>query len=534
MTAGHPAPSLRPITMRSHSAPSPAWEAIAWGTPADPKAAGPNANTPVVPILLDADLQPFDTRPLAADSIERADGAVFLVAPATATPCPDVLERIRAALSARPDIGIFYGDDAVVDAEGLVTSVHCKPAFNPGLLMADDYVGFPLIIRASVLAAVTPSFGRREGNAAWFAFCLDALSAGIGLDRIPHTLLASPLARPKAGRKARARVLERWFRAAGQPLTTAAGLTPDTLEIRRTLADPPPVTLVIPTAQSRPKDGDGVPTDRPHIVQLLDSLARSTYPANRITVLIGDDREDDAIYQGRADRFTVKRIDTRRPAGEPFNYAAKMNRLWRAAETDLIILMNDDLVVRRRGWIEALLTFAMDQGVGGVGGRLLFPDGTIQHAGMTGGIFGVFAHPWYKRPAAERTYADWALTQRDCSAVTGALFATRKAVLEAVNGFDEGFALDFNDVDLCLKLRLLGYRIVYTPFAEMAHHESASRTTNFAPGSQTARFLRRWHDVLAEDPSYSPQLRTDTDVVAPRADATRWITERGTGAAAGR
>jgi hypothetical protein len=234
MTAGHPAPSLRPITMRSHSAPSPAWEAIAWGTPpgpktADSKAAGPNANTPVVPILLDADLQPFDTRPLAADSIERADGAVFLVAPATATPCPDVLERIRAALSARPDVGIFYGDDAVVDAEGLVTSVHCKPAFNPGLLMADDYIGFPLVIRASVLAAVMPTFGRREGSAAWFAFCLEALSAGISLDRIPHTLLASPLARPKAGRKARARALERWFRAAGQPLTAAAGLTPDTL-----------------------------------------------------------------------------------------------------------------------------------------------------------------------------------------------------------------------------------------------------------------------------------------------------------------
>jgi GT2 family glycosyltransferase len=189
-------------------------------------------------------------------------------------------------------------------------------------------------------------------------------------------------------------------------------------------------------------------------------------------------------------------------------------------------------VVRRSGWIEALLTFALDRGVGGVGGRLLFPTGKIQHAGMIGGIFDVFAHPWYNRDAAEPTYGDWALTQRDGSAVTGALFATRKAVLEAVNGFDEGFALDFNDVDLCLKMRQLGYRIVYTPFAEMAHHESASRQTSFAPGSQIARFLRRWHDVLAEDPAYSPQLRTDIDVVAPRADATRWITESRADAAA--
>ena len=265
---------------------------------------------------------------------------------------------------------------------------------------------------------------------------------------------------------------------------------------------------------------------KPHLINLLDSLGRSSYPADRIRVLIGDDKADDAIYRNRSDRFAVTRLLTARPEGAPFNYAAKMNTLWRAAETDLVILMNDDLVVRRPGWIEALLTFALDRGVGGVGGRLLFPNGKIQHAGMFGGIFDVCAHPWYNRDAAEPTYGDWALAQRDCSSVTGALFATRKAVLEAVNGFDESFALDFNDVDLCFKLRMLGYRIVYTPFAEMAHHESASRQTSFAPGSQISRFLRRWHDVLTDDPAYSPQLRTDTDVVAPRADAARWVSER--------
>ncbi len=356
---------------------------------------------------------------------------------------------------------------------------------------------------------------------------LGAISAGIGIDRIPETLIASPIERPKATRTARAHALDRWFETTGVPLRTGSGLTPDTLEIRRTL-DPRPSVTVVPTNQSQPKDDQGRPVDgaKPHVINLLDSLGRSTYPADRIRVLIGDDVADDAIYRGRSDRFALTRLLTTRSPGERFNYAAKMNTLWRAAETDLVILMNDDLVVRRPGWIEALLTFALDRGVGGVGGRLLFPNGKIQHAGMTGGIFDVFAHSWYNRDAAEPTYGDWALTQRDCSAVTGALFATRKAVLEAVNGFDEDFALDFNDVDLCLKMRQLGYRIVYTPFAEMAHHESASRQTSFAPGSQTARFLRRWHDVLAEDPSYSPQLRTDTDVVAPRPDATRWIVGR--------
>lgn len=503
--------------MPKQTTPSASWSAIAW----------PEA---FVPLPLDAGFRPLDGQKLARLAAgDRPVGRILVVAPAAAILRPDLLDRIRPVIAARPDIGIFYGDDAVLDGDGQVGSVHCKPAFNPALLMADDYIGFPLVIRVEAFATLAPAFGMRHASAAWFRFCLDAIAAGIGIDRIPQTLIASPLERPKATRKARAHALDRWVRDAGTPLYTAAGLTPGTLEIRRRFSEFPPVTLVVPTGQSRLKDADGKadPSSKPHVVNFLDSLSRSTYPADRIRVLIGDDDPDDAIYRGRSDRFAVTRILTTRPPGEPFNYAAKMNRLWRAAETDLIVLMNDDLVVSRPGWIEALLTFALDHGVGGVGGRLLFPNGRLQHAGMFGGIFDLFAHPWYDRDVNERTYQDWALTQRDCSAVTGALFATRRAALEAVNGFDEGFALDFNDVDLCLKLRLLGYRIVYTPFAEMVHHESASRQTNVAPGSQVSRFLRRWRDVIADDPAFSPQLRTDTDVVAPRPDATRWIADRG-------
>jgi O-antigen biosynthesis protein len=499
--------------------PTPSWGAIAW----------PEA---VTPLPLGPGFRPLDEGVLAdlaagrPASEGRPADRVFLVAPAASTLRPDLVERISAALAARPDIGIFYGDDAVLDRDGQVAAVHCKPAFNPALIGADDYIGFPLIVRAAALALVRPDFGAKYARAAWFRFCLDAMSAGIGIERIPHTLIASPLVRPKVSRKARARSLEGWFRDTGAPSSVGPGLTPDTLEVRRALADPPPVTLVVPTGQSRPRGEDGAVEAgaKPHIVNLLDSLHRSTYPAGRIRVLIGDDVPDDAIYRGRSDRFSVTRLLTTRPPGEPFNYAAKMNRLWRAAETDLVILMNDDLVVRRPGWIEALLTFALDRGVGGVGGRLLFPDGRIQHAGMFGGIFDVCAHPWYKQDGQAPTYGNWALVQRDCSAVTGALFATRRAALEAVNGFDEGFSLDFNDVDLCLRMRMLGLRIVYTPFAEMDHHESASRQASFAPGPQVQRFLRRWRDALRDDPAYSPQLRTDTDVVAPRSDAARWVT----------
>lgn len=483
-----------------------------WSTPTWP--------ADVIPVPLDKSAMPIDT--LLFTRYKGSERHFFFIAPKTAIIRPDLIRFLRPTLSERPDVGIFYGDDAILGADGKGATVYCKPAFNEALLLADDYIGFPLLVRASVLEKVQPIFEWRNRNAAWYRFCLGALNAGISIDRIPHTLLASPGPRPKADSRGRASALRDHFAHTDRSLRTARGLVTDTLETKRAFIAYPPVTLVISTRQTRRESATRAPSS-PHIVALLDSLRRSTYPLDKITVLIGDDEPDDTAYRGRRDAFSIRRIDTARPPGTPFNYAAKMNRLWRAAETEAIVLMNDDVVVRSPGWLEALLTFSLDPGVGGVGARLIFPTGRVQHAGMFGGIFGVMAHPWYDRPEAESTYNGWALTQRDCSVVTGAVFATRIAAMQAVDGFDESFSLDFNDVDLCLKMRMLGYRIVYTPFAELIHHERASRKENLAPGDQVARFLRRWRTAIQNDPAYSPQLRIDTDQVAPNDAATHWI-----------
>lgn len=488
------------------------WTSIEW--PAD-----------IVPVPLDARMQPIDPQTLAEPALQPS--RLYVIAPATARFAADLIGILRRARDTRPDLGIYYGDEAESDARGEIVAVRCKPAFNLALMQADDYIGFPLVIRGSVLAKIRPVFGWRHRSAAWYRLCLEALTRGIGIDRIPETLIAVPGGRPRAEAGARRAALRAWFAEHDLPLETGPGRVGDTLEIRRVLKDPPRVTLVVPTRQSRPAP-DALPdgSTAPHIVRLLDSLRRSSYPQDRIRVLIGDDEPDDAIYRGRNDAFVVERVVTTRAPDEPFNYAAKMNQLWRRVETDAMVLMNDDVVVRSPGWLEALMTFALDPGVGGVGARLIFPNRTIQHAGMFGGIYGACAHPWYGQDEAAPTYGGWALTQRDCSVVTGAVFATRRGAMEAVNGFDETFSLDFNDVDLCLKMRMLGLRIVYTPFAELWHNERSSRQNNLAPGDQVVHFVRRWADVLADDPAYSPQLRTSTDRVEPRYTATLWTEAR--------
>lgn len=407
---------------------------------------------------------------------------------------------VEAQTLNRLDVDIFYGDDVALGESSLDRRVRLKPAFDITQLVSHDYVGAPLIVRGSAfhrLGGLRPQMG----DAALYDLLLRAQALGVGIERIPHVLLAWPGRRPEVSLAGRRRAVDAWL--GGRPLEIEAGLTSDSLGLRRRFDVFPAVSLVVPTRQSAPEGG------RPFVVELLDSLAQTDWPMEKLSVLIGDDSSDTGPLQSSRWPFAVTRIPTPRPGQEPFNYAAKMNRLWRLAQTEHMVLMNDDVTIRSPGWLKALMTFAMDRAVGGVGARLLFPDGRLQHAGVAGGLFNVAVHPWFGAPGAEGGYQDWALVQREWSMVTGAVFATRRAVMEEVNGFDERLTLEFNDLDLCLRLRLMGYRIVYTPFAELTHREKASRGETPPAAAEVALFLNRWRELLDDDPAFHPALTRD-------------------------
>jgi GT2 family glycosyltransferase len=246
---------------------------------------------------------------------------------------------------------------------------------------------------------------------------------------------------------------------------------------------------------------------------------------DRLTVIVGDDILGEPNWATRVWPFKLKRIETARQSGEAFNYAAKMNQLWRAAEDEQIILMNDDVVPSDPNWLAALVGFSSDSSVGGVGARLYYEDGSIQHAGMFPSLRTI-VHAWLNWPAAAKTYQDWALAQREWSVVTGAVFATRRSILNQVDGFDERFSLEFNDVDLCLRIRNLGYRIVYNPDAQFTHAEKASRGETIPPGAEVALFLSRWARWLDNDPASHPCLARNRMDPTPVPERDAWYLAR--------
>jgi len=182
-------------------------------------------------------------------------------------------------------------------------------------------------------------------------------------------------------------------------------------------------------------------------------------------------------------------------------------------ESDFVALLNNDLTVINLDWLEEMVGQALQPKVGAVGARLIYPDDRIQHAGVILGGGGVAAHAHKDLPRLNHGYFSRAILVQDLSAVTAACMLVRREAYLAAGGFDEEhLKVAFNDVDFCLRLRERGYRIVYTPYAEFYHHESASRGLEDTVRKH-ARFEaeidymhQRWGETLERDPAYNPNL----------------------------
>src|SRR6202171_54593 len=239
-------------------------------------------------------------------------------------------------------------------------------------------------------------------------------------------------------------------------------------------------------------------------------LQASTYPNYRI-VVVDNSSGKDVWERVKAFQGGGRLVDWLDCRNLPFNFSLLCNRGAAQTTSPYLLFLNDDTSVISPDWMEAMLEHAQRPQVGAVGCMLLFPHGAIQHAGVVIGL-GVAAHPF--RGLDERRgpyYSALSHVTRNCAAVTGACLLTRRQVFDEVGRFDEkNLPTCYQDVDLCLKMGERGYRIVYTPYARLYHHESATKIAVAQP-HEIEYMHSRWKGMIKNDPFYNPNLSRKSD-----------------------
>jgi GT2 family glycosyltransferase len=279
------------------------------------------------------------------------------------------------------------------------------------------------------------------------------------------------------------------------------------IRVRFAMPQPAPlVSIIIPTR-------NGLDLLR----QCVDSIVqRSSYTAFEI-VIVDNGSDDPACLAWMRQAAQDPRISVRRD-DSPFNFSALNNAAVAEARGEFIALVNNDIEVITPGWLEEMVSLAARPGIGAVGARLWYSDGTLQHGGVITGIGGGAGHAHKRLRRDQPGMMGRAQRLQALSAVTAACLVVRREAYNAVGGLDEeAFVVAFNDIDFCLKLRDSGLRNLWTPFAELYHHESVSRGSDRHP-SRKQRFEReraalqaRWGAALARDPAYNPNLTLNNE-----------------------
>jgi GT2 family glycosyltransferase/2-polyprenyl-3-methyl-5-hydroxy-6-metoxy-1,4-benzoquinol methylase len=412
------------------------------------------------------------------------------------------------ALADRPDAGLLYSDEDKIDDDSRRSVPFFKPDFDPLLLLAQNYVCHMTMAKAELVRDVGGFREGFEGSQDWdLVLRVSELLSADQVLHVPHVLYHW---RAHAGSTASAREVKPYATHAGARAVTdhlarvgsgAEVTVNEATGIVRAKwplpARPPRVSIVIPTR-------DGV-----YLNRCLASLYATTdYPDYEV-VVVDNGSEGDAAKDLFEQYGGVAKIlhDDR-----PFNFSSLNNGAVAHCSGEIVCFLNDDCELVEHGWLEELVSQLLQDGVGAVGAKLLYPDTRIQHAGVVLGMGGVAGHP--ERLADRLAYGHfgWLQTARSLSAVTAACMVVRRELFDRLGGFDEvHLGVAFNDVDLCLRIREAGWRVVWTPNSVLTHYESVSRGHDLdvrprAFGDEVAYMERRWGRVLRADPAYNPNL----------------------------
>ena len=417
---------------------------------------------------------------------------------------PRAIEIFSERLAAQADVQIIYSDEDKINTKGEHFELYCKPDFSPELLLTQMYLCHFTAFRTE-LARRVGGFRPEMDGAQDFDLALRLLPQ-LQENCVVHVPL--PLYHWRAWAESTALTIDAkpWAQQAGQRAqqafldanfgggTAEPSRVPGLNEVHPNIATSR-VSVIIPTIGTKNTSGTKRFVD--DAVASLRAKETNT-PFEVIVVSTGEidpvtDVDAQVVYS---------------PVNGNFNFAEAINLGRSQAHGEYLLLLNDDTTVVEENPITRMMEIGQLDGVGIVGAKLTYPDGRLQHVGMVLLPSGP-THVQIAKAGKEPGYFGSTLTPRNFSAVTAAAMLVRTSVFDEVNGFDTQFARDFNDVDFCLRVRESGYRVAWTPYAHLTHHEGASIVRKASDPAEQRLFAQRWSEKYPVDPYYSPALNQD-------------------------
>lgn len=398
---------------------------------------------------------------------------------------------------------IFYWDDDIIDNFGNRSDPWLKPDWNKLHFISQDYLSRSCLIKSSCLVSAMSKYSKcddyRKLNGALFALLFSPSTRAPV--HVPHTLSHKKERHCVANRDRLA------FLAHHLPYSSYLRVNSNnTITYSPALPIPAPkVSILIPTR------------NKTNLLRsCIDGVIGTKYEGQIEIIIIDNDSDDVStrVYLDDVQKYGIKILNF---PGK-FNFSSINNAGASLASGDLLCLLNNDIEVVNADWLSIMVRYAMEPDVGAVGAKLLYPDKTIQHAGLVIGVGGAAGHMHRHEPLDSVGYHNLPSVTRYVSAVTAACMVVRKDKYFAVGGLDErSFAVAFNDVDFCLKLDSMGYNNVYASDAILVHHESKTRGDDLSP-ENLPRFLTelealqsRWKTKNYIDRYFHPRLSRLTE-----------------------
>jgi GT2 family glycosyltransferase len=417
---------------------------------------------------------------------------------------PSAVDLLGAAMTPN---GVVYADEDRISSNGVHSDPRLKPTFSPEFLLHSFYVGRPVVLGPGVVDRLPHS---ETGTDLEHDLVLRATEVAQRIDHIPEVLchrmsdVPEPSAHPDGIHIASA------LRRQGIEARVTKAPHNGLFRIARAHPEPTLTSIIIPFR------------DEPQLLRACVESIDETTDGSSIEFILVDNGSSQPESASLIDRL-ARRRDTRILSDpSPFNWAALNNLAAIEAAGDVLLFMNNDIEARRPGWLSALVAQAMRPEVAVVGARLLYPDLRVQHCGVVLGLGGAAGHILSGLEKGSG-YLGMAAATRECAAVTGACFATRRDVFTKLDGFDTSLGIDLNDIDYCLRAQRLGMRVIFEADAELIHHESPSRGTA-GDTRDIIHFIERWEaSILDGDPYLHPALtRRDSSCALRSSDERAW------------